>query len=161
MTTEPGTRVWVVRDADDTTVYAYGFGTYLGDRLMPGWDHPKMLAMCADTIRRSDAKPPIIDPHVYYGRQVTDGKLPREQADAEIARVEAADEARKARPVEDRARDLARSCGMNPLIELDAGGQVWGAECWWGEADDDTPTTWAKGRTIVTVPAPARVAVAP
>lgn len=154
--TDIGARVWVVRDANSTTVNAYGFGTYIGDELMSGWDHPSTLAMCEETIRRSDSRPPIINSHVYYGQKVEAGELTREQADAEIARVEAGIAADKARPVADRARDLARGCGMNPRIRLDAGGHVWGAECWWGEADDDTPATWAKGRTIVLVAAPAQ-----
>jgi hypothetical protein len=156
--TEIGTRVWAVRDATDKVVNAYGFGTYVGDEIMPGWDHPSMLARCESTIRRSDAKPSIIDPHVYYQAKVDARDMTREEADTAIARVEDATAAERARPLAERVAALARACSSNPKIELDSGGYVWGAECWWGEAADDTPSTWAKGRRIVTVPAPERSA---
>lgn len=151
MKTDPGARVWVVRNEDATTIYAYGFGTYLGDFPRPGWDHPSMLALATATIEKADTEPRLIDPHVYYGGLVKAGELTRERADAEIARVEAADVEEKARPIADRARDLALSVGKNPQIRLDSGAIVWGCECWWGEADDDTPAKWAKGRRIVEV----------
>ena len=151
--TEIGTRVWAVRDATDDVVHAYGFGTYVGDRLMDGWDHPSILARCEKSIRRSDERP-LIDPHAFYGRKVEQGEMPREEADTAIARVEASVAAERALPFAQRVTKLAQACGMNPVIELDAGGWVWGAECWWGEAD--TPVTWAKGRSIVAVPAPER-----
>jgi hypothetical protein len=148
--------VWAVRDATDEAVNAYGFGTYIGDDLMPGWDHPAQLARCSDAILRSDAKPSIIDPHVHYGAKVDAGEMTREDADAAIARVEASIAAAKALPFAERVAKLAKACAMNPRIELDAGGWVWGAECWWGDADDATPAAWAKGRRIVTVPAPSK-----
>jgi hypothetical protein len=153
--TEIGTRVWAVRDATDDVVNAYGFGTYAGDHLMPGWDHPDTLAICERAIRRHDAEPPW-SPRAFYDKRVADGKMTRDEADAAIARGESADMAERARPLADRVLDTARGLGMNPRIDLDSGGWVWGAECWWGEADDDTPVTWAKGRRIVAVPAPER-----
>jgi hypothetical protein len=152
--TEIGTRVWVVRDATDEQVNAYGFGTYVGDRLMDGWDHPDILVRCSKSIQRSDERP-LIDPHVFYGGQVDAGKLTRDEADAAIARTEASIAAEKALPHSERVLKLAKACGMNPVIELDSGGWVWGAECWWGEADDDAPAKWAKGRQIVTVALPS------
>lgn len=158
--TEIGTRVWAVRDATNKTVNAYGFGTYVGDEIMPGWDHPAMLARCEQTIRRSDTKPSIIDPQVYYGAKVTAGEMTHDEADAAIARVFAATAAERARPFADRVADLAKACSANPKIELDSGGWVWGAECWWGEADDDTPAAWAKGRRIQIVPPPERAVTA-
>lgn len=156
--TNVGTRVWVVRDATDEVVNAYGFGTYIGDHLMPGWNHPATLARCEKSIRRSDIRP-LFDPTAFYDRKVADGEMTREKADAIVARGKAAAVADRARPMADRVLDLARSCGMNPRIELDSGGWVWGAECWWGDADEDTPAAWAKGRRIVTVPAPEREVV--
>ena len=155
--TEIGARVWAVRDATDEVVFAYGFGKYIGDHVMPGWDHPSMLAICERSLRKHDAQPPW-RPDAFYDQQVTDGKMTREEADAILARGEAYDRAERARPFADRVLDSARSLGMNPRIELDLGGWVWGAECWWGEGDNDTPITWAKGRMIVTVPAPGREA---
>lgn len=154
--TEIGTRVWAVRDATDEVVNAYGFGTYIGDHLMDGWDHPSTLRRCQASIMRSDAKP-LIDPHTFYDAKAESGEMTREDADAAIARVEASIAAEKALPFTERVEKLAKACGMNPRIELDSGGWVWGAECWWGEASDDTPIKWAKGRQIVTVAAPDRV----
>lgn len=119
--TEIGARVWAVRNDTDEAVYAYGFGTYVGDHLMPGWDHPSTLAVCEKSIRKHDAGPPLIDAHAYYGRKVDAGEMTREQADAEIARVEANIAAEKARPIAERALDLAKRCGLNPKIELDSG----------------------------------------
>lgn len=153
--TEIGTRVWVVRDADDVRVNAYGFGTYVGDHLMPGWDHPSMLAICEESLGKPDDHP-LFNPRPFYDRQVTDGKMTREEADAVLARGEALDRAERARPFAVRVLDSARLLSMNPRIELDAGGWVWGAECWWGEADDDTPAKYAKGRRIVLCAAPER-----
>ncbi len=149
--TDVGARVWVIRDQDPDVIHAYGFGVYEGDHLMPGWDNPGILAICAEMIRKGDTGPPIIDPHVYFGRKVDAGELTAEQAAKEIARVEAADAAEKARPVAERALELARLCSMNPRIRLDSGHTVWGAECWWVDADDDTPAKYAAGRRIVAV----------
>lgn len=151
--TAVGTRVWVVRDANDEQVNTYGYGTYVGDHLMPGWDHPSMLALCEKSLRKHDAQP-LFNPRPFYDQQVTDGKMTREEADAILARGEAYDRAERARPLADRVLDSARQLSMNPRIELDAGGWVWGAECWWGEADDDTPIKYAKGRRILVVAAP-------
>lgn len=146
--TRPGTRVWVVQNETPTAVYSYGFGTYLGDQLMPGWDHPNMLALCEKSVRKFDAEGPIFDQHAYADRLVAAGTVTREEADQRIAAIAVKDAAERARPIEDRACDSARRLGMNPRIALDRGGHVWGAECWWGEADDDAPARFAKGRLI-------------
>lgn len=157
--TEVGARVWAVRETDDTTVYTYGFGTYIGDRLLDGWNHPSTLATCLAAIRRSDANEDAgegFDPRPFYDRLVADGKMSRAEADEAVARGTASAAAERQRPLAERAEDLARAMGMNPVIRLEAGGFVWGAECWWGDADDDTPARYARGRKIVVVPAPLR-----
>lgn len=154
--TEIGTRVWAVRAADDRQVAAYGFGTYIGDRLMDGWDHPAALGRAAAAIRRGDDGPRWFNPEAFYQSKVDAGEMTAEQAAEALAEGARREAAERARPMVDRVTDLAKAMGMNPVIALDAGGWVWGAECWWGEADDDTPTSWAKGRAIVTVPAPNR-----
>ena len=156
---EVGTRVWAVRDATDEQVNTYGFGTYVGDRLMDGWDHPSTLAICERALRKHDGQPPLLNIHAYVANRVAAGEMTQEEADATVARAEAYDAAEKAKPFAQRVLESARSLGMNPHIELDAGGWVWGAECWWGEAGDDTPASWAKGRRIVTVPPPEREAI--
>jgi hypothetical protein len=126
---------------------------------MPGWDNPDMLDVCARALRKHNGQPePLFNVHAYVASQVADGNMTQDEADAAIARSEAYDAAEKAKPFAQRVLESAQSLGMNPVIELDSGGWVWGAECWWGEAADDTPAKWAKGRRIVTVPAPEREA---
>lgn len=154
--TEIGARVWAVRDATDKVVNSYGFGTYIGDHLLPGWDHPDTLALCERALLKHDGQPPLINIHAYTAARVAEGEMTQEEADATIARAEAFDAAEKAKPFAQRVLESAERLGMNPKIELDSGGWVWGAECWWGEADDDTPAAWAKGRRIVAVTAPGR-----
>lgn len=151
--TAAGTRVYAVREIVPDAVYAFGYGTYLGDQLRPGWDSPAWLDLCEATIRRQDCGGPIIDHKAYADRQVADGKMTRAQADARIAEIEAADAAELARPLADRVRDLARRSGMNPLIELERGGTVWGFECWWGPADDAAIARFVGDRQTFYVPA--------
>lgn len=157
-TDQPGTRVWAIQRETDDAVYAYGFGRYVGDRLLPGWDHPDTLTLCEQAIRRNDAERPGFDPRPFYDQRVAEGKMTREEADKVLADAQKRIAAIRARPLADRALELARSMGKNPVIALDSGGYVWGAECWWGEATPDTPQNWAKGRTIIAVPAPQRPA---
>jgi hypothetical protein len=152
--TDIGARVWAVHYDTEDVVYAYGMGVYIGDRLLDGWDHPDMIARCEKTIRRSDAgESPRFDAKPFYDRKVAAGEMSREMADRILADAERRLAAERARPLADRATDLAKALGMNPVIKLDNGGYVWGAECWWGDATDATPAGWAKGRAIVTVPA--------
>lgn len=126
--TEPGTRVWAVRNADQGTVWAFGFGTYAGDFPRPG-DADEDRAMVERVIREADENPP-----------------PAWEAEW-IA-------AERAKPIAQRVDELIYDLSLNPKIVLDGGGVVWGCECWWGEATDSTPAEWAKGRRIETVPAP-------
>src|ERR1044071_2247910 len=154
--TSVGARVWVVRDETAEIVFAYGYGTYLGDFPIPGWDHPRMVARAEAVIRQSDTEPPIIDPRVYYGAKVADGSMTPEQAAAEIARVDAAVAAERARPITERALELARNTFCGPKIRLDAGGGiVWGIECWWSEVTNDRQVPGdVPGRTVIQVPPP-------
>jgi len=152
---EVGSRVWCVRNADASTVYAFGYGTYHGDEPMPGWDHPDELAQAAAAIRRHDERP-VFDPQRQHEHFISSGRMSREEADQWLARAQATLEADRARPVEDRARELAYQMGLNPVIDLEQGGYVWGAECWWGPAGDEDMARFAKGRTIVEVRRPAR-----
>jgi hypothetical protein len=151
--TEIGARVWAVSHTTDAIVYAYGMGIYLGDRLLPEWNHPATMRRCRDTILKSDANPDRFDYRAFFHKRVEDGKMTRAEADQALADIEAHAAADRARPLEDRVTDLAKALGANPVIKLDAGGYVWGAECWWGEADPGTPERTAKGRRIELVPA--------
>lgn len=153
MSRAAGTRVWVVRNADATTVYAYGFGTYIGDHPRPGWAAgPGDRAMAEDAIRRSDAEP--LDLDAAYDRAVGAARLTRAEADRRKADGAARLAAEQARPLADRVDELLQRPSLNPKIVLDTGGVVWGCDCWWGDADTTTPASWARGRQIVTVPAP-------
>jgi hypothetical protein len=150
--TKPGTRVWAVRNADQETVWAFGPGTYVGDMPRPGGDGTTR-AMAEKVIRDCD-QDPRFDPRSWILQRFADGKISREEHDREL--VEAAERvaADRARPMPDRVDEFLYQLSLNPKIVLDGGGVVWGCECWWGEADAATPLAWAKGRRIVTVPAP-------
>jgi hypothetical protein len=127
--TEVGTRVWAVRDANQETVHAFGFGTYAGDLPRPGRATQEDRLIAEQAIRRGDES--------NWNPQFA-GYLADEQA----------------KPMSQRVDELLHEMSLNPKIVLDAGGVVWGCECWWGEATDSTPQEWAKGRRIVTVAAP-------
>lgn len=152
--TKPGTRVWAISHADTDTIWAYGFGTYLGDQRRTDEIREADLDLCRKVIVKADADGPIIDAQRYYADQVAAGKLTAAEAAEKCAEQDAAWAAELARPIDERARKLAEGMYMNPKIRLDDGGIVWGYECWWGPADDDTPAGYAKGRAIVIVPAP-------
>lgn len=150
----PGTRVWAIREADDETVYAYGFGTYVGDHPRPGWaPGEKYRALVEQVIRECDAEPVDLGP--YFDHKVGAGDMTREEADAHLVRAAERREADMARPMAERVEEHLHRSSLNPKIVLDDGrGVVWGFECWWCPADDDTPEGWAKGRRIVLVEAP-------
>jgi hypothetical protein len=46
-----------------------------------------------------------------------------------------------------RARMVYYSVLENPRIRLEDGSVIWGAECWWGTADDAPPLAEAQART--------------
>jgi hypothetical protein len=134
--TEPGTRVWAVRNADQETVWAFGFGVYAGDFPRPGGASDTDRVAAEKAIQHFDAMP-----------------LPPD--DPKAAAWLAAD---RVKPMAQRVNELVHEMSLNPKIVLDDGGVVWGYECWWGEAADSTPQEWAAGRRIVVVPAPAVLA---
>jgi hypothetical protein len=121
---EIGTRVIAVRDADDDEVRVFGLGTYAGNHERPGWDPDAPIGAGGPSLRE-------------IASSVT-GDGPGE-------------------PIGDRgevvAQVLARM-SLNPRIDLDGGGCVWGFQCWWGEGGQAELDRWAAGRRIVLVPAP-------
>jgi hypothetical protein len=149
---EPGARVWAVRNADQDTVWAFGFGTYIGDFPRPGGVSSDERAVAVDVIRSADRKPsPIFG---WIRRAFDEGLTTAEERDREFAEAEQCVAAERARPMSERVDELVHQLSLNPKIVLDDGGVVWGCECWWNEADDATPEAWAKGRRIEIVPAP-------
>lgn len=150
-----GARVFVATAGGIGTdpIEAYGLGTYLGEYPLPNWDSPGMLAMCEQSVRRLDAEPLNID----LDKAVEAGMMTRESADLAKARAEQYDARERARPIADRARSLAYKVGLNPKILLARGGYVWGAECWWGEIDEDAtepPERFLRGRSVTLVDPP-------
>ncbi len=121
---EVGTRVIAVRDADDEEVRAFGLGTYAGDHERPGWDP---------------------DAPVYAG-----GPTMRELV-AECAGDGPGE------PTGDRGEVIERlltRMSLNPRIDLDGGGSVWGYQCWWGPGGQEELDRWVAGRRVVLVPPP-------
>lgn len=154
--TPVGCRVWCVRNATGTHVYAHGFGTYEGDFPRPGWDDPDELARAQRAILRNDgegeedkALKSVIG---LFEHQASRGEITRTQADENIERARQRRKDERARPMPERIIDLARRLGSNPRIKLDSGQTVWGCQCYWGAADEEDALRWANGRTIVQVP---------
>lgn len=150
--TEPGARVWAVRNADRETVWAFGFGTYAGDFPRPGGDGTTR-AQAEEAIRHCD-QDARFDAGSWVRAQFADGKISREQQDQALAEVAERVAADRARPMPERVDEFLHELSLNPKIVLDGGGVVWGCECWWGEAAETTPQEWAKGRKIVAVTVP-------
>jgi hypothetical protein len=121
---EVGTRVIAVRDADEEEVRAFGLGTYAGDHVWPGWDPDLPIYKDGPTLRELTSD--------------VEGDGPSEPAGDREERIE---------------RVLARMA-LNPRIDLDSGGSVWGFQCWWGPGGQGELDRWAAGRRVVLVPAP-------
>lgn len=152
---EPGSRVFAVRNSDDSTIYAFGAGVYVGDFPRPGWEVDETYrAMCEATIRKHDADPPL-DLSSYYARQVVDGEISQDEASAALRRAEKHRQVDLARPIAERVNELLHNLSLNPKIVLDNGaGVVWGCECWWAPEDHPRWVEMRKSREVVTVPAP-------
>lgn len=149
---EVGARVWCVRNDDDTTVYAFGFGIYEGDFPRPGWDDPDELAVAGRALHRSDATGKAVNSVIAgANREAAAGTISRREADRRIARVTAFDAAERAKPMVDRIMSMAMRLGENPRIKLESGKTVWGCQCYWGAADESAAENYAAGRNIVIV----------
>jgi hypothetical protein len=147
-----GDRVFAVRDADKTEVRLYGRGVYAGDKPRPGSSQPTDddLARLVPVIEHADANP--MDVTGWYDRMVETGEMTRQDADDALAAGQASAQAERAKPMVERARALWDRLALNPCIELDNGGTVWGFQCWWGA--EDQFDRWAGGRQIVEVGPP-------
>jgi hypothetical protein len=165
-----GSRIAAVRNATDTTVYLYGRGVYAGDFPRPGsgnWDE-KTIAMARRVVEddnREDTEALRAADDAWMVRKLAEtveqGKRTQEEADHELTeyrRIRAEREAsRAAMTVEEEVVELLTGMDLNPRLDLDGGGTVWGCECWWmPEAEFDK---FAGSRTIVLVSEPERSAV--
>ena len=154
MSYEVGSRVFAVRENDDTTVYAYGYGVYVGDFPMPGWAPTEEdRARVERVIREVDGDP--LDMRPFFDAKVTAGDLTREEADAHLAEGERRHAEQLARPMAERVEEHLQRSSLNPKIVLDDNaGVVWGFECWWGPADSRRWAKYHEGRELVFVSAP-------
>lgn len=135
MTDERAQRVFAVSSADAETVHLLGFGLYVGDHPRPGTPEWKDRSeadrdLYRRAIRDGDADP--FDPVPFYESLVAKGEMTRTEADEALAAGAERRATEAARPIDDRAADLAEHVARNPKIVLDNGDVVWGCECWWG-----------------------------
>lgn len=126
--------VFAVASADPARAHLLGFGRYVGDHPRPGtpvWeDRPERDK---DLYRAGDADP--FDPVPFYASLVAKGEMTRTEADAVLAAGTERQAVEVARPLDERAAELAERMAQNPKIVLDDGEVVWGFECWWAPAD--------------------------
>lgn len=155
-----GTRVYAIRDSDESTVHAFGLGTYVGDYEYPS-DGPGLLgglpekvdrALAERALRKGDTDLTI---QAMIATAYERGEINTTERDELTATAYKQQELQRARPMEERIDELLAKMRLNPKIILDDDrGVVWGCECWWGPADDSSPESHARGRTIITVEAP-------
>lgn len=164
-----GSRIAAVRNATEDTIYLYGRGVYAGDFPRPGsgnWpEETRQMARRviegqdgnADELRAAD--------DAWMVRKLAEtveaGKRTQEEAEHELAeyrRIRLEREARRAAmSVEEQVVELLTAMDLNPRLDLDGGGTVWGCECWWmPETEFDK---FAGSRTVVVVPEPDRSTV--
>jgi hypothetical protein len=167
-----GARIAAVRDATDDTVYLYGLGVYAGDHPRPGagnWDE-KTIAMARRVVEdglREDKEALRAADDAWMVRKLAEtveqGKRTQAEADSELAeyrRLRLERETRQAaKSVDEQVHELLTGMDLNPRLDLDSGGTVWGCECWWmPEAEFER---FKGSRQIVTVPTPVREADSP
>ncbi|MFF1469107.1 hypothetical protein [Streptomyces mirabilis] len=154
--TEIGTRVFAVRDADETTVHLFGRGVYAGDHPRPGSDNfsEAQLAAAEALLAKSDGDGPEDMEWLakHWEARVAAGEKTREEADEILAKAREHREAEMAKPMEERVAKLLRAVVSNPRIDLDNGTTVWGFQCWWGP--EDGFEKWVGDRELIEVPAP-------
>lgn len=138
---EPGTRVLAIRNTDPNinTVYSYGEGTYVGDRLRPGM--PEIASGDeASVIRKAIEEMDAVDldehPAIQFIRLT--GPMvgwSEQQIEDQIQGSKAKILADQQRPLEERIQELYVEANSNPCIQLDNGWEVWGFQSWWGPVD--------------------------
>jgi hypothetical protein len=161
-----GLRVFAVRNSDQDNVYIFGHGTYSGDHQIPGTKK-------FETFEELGLTDEQIAHHLKFHTEMVEN-MPwpswedwsaqnaaylREHdgmSDEEIRAFYDEVAAERALPVEEQMKiamiDVYNGMNLNPRIDLDNGGTVWGFQCWWGpESKFDE---MVKGRTVVEVPLP-------
>jgi hypothetical protein len=137
---EVGSRVFAVRNTDEKNIYVYGEGVYAGDLPRPGSFYPESvddidpmlieLAEKSRTAGEADGR--------FQSLHLAEIELMRKngKSEDEITAYRETYEARAARPLREQAEEIALAVAqtmcLNPRIDLDNGGTVWGYECWWG-----------------------------
>lgn len=151
---KPGTRVLAIRNADSKTVYAFGYGIYLGDLGRPQELNGGMDEGIARTaILRGDSKP-LFDHLPWLQKSVEVNLITEQEAIDRNVCLQAHEMADRLRPMEERIAELLYDMSLNPKIALDSGGVVWGCECWWKPLDEDGLAEFAQGREVIMVDAP-------
>lgn len=150
---KPGARVSALRDLDENTLWLYGHGVYVGDRRRPDVPSDGLL----ETARALAASIPPPDPALIRDRVEAEfahlGISPSPaEVDARVVEIVAAETEYLARPADERAAELVDRMLLNPMIELDNGGVVWGYQCWWLPYEQFLRL--AESRTVVEVPFP-------
>ncbi|MEV8101005.1 hypothetical protein [Streptomyces sp. NPDC088135] len=162
-----GTRIAAIRNATEDTVFLFGRGVYAGDHPRPGSGNWSQSTL--DTARRvveggrtDDVDALRVADDAWMSRTITqtvaEGKRTQEEADQDLAeyrRLRLEREARRAAmTVDEEVTELLTQMDLNPRLDLDGGGTVWGCECWWmAEAEFDKQYD---RHTVVMVPEPAR-----
>jgi hypothetical protein len=155
-----GSRIAAVRNATDDTVYLFGRGVYAGDFPRPGsgnWPESERVA-AEKAIRDGDDKRSVDDLLSWVksrlDQDVADGKVTQEEAEAQLAQSRRKYEADRVRPMEQKVTELLELMDLNPRLDLDGGGTVWGCECWW--MPEEEFDAFLGSRTVVEVPEPVR-----
>ena len=161
---EVGTRVVAVRNTDQENVYVFGHGVYAGDHQIPGtkkFETFEELGLSEEQIAHHlkfqtemDESMPWPSWEDWSAQNAEYLRTHDNMTDEEIRAYYDEVAAERARPVEERMKialvDVYNGMNLNPRIDLDNGGTVWGFQCWWGpEAKFDD---WVKGRNVVEVP---------
>jgi hypothetical protein len=162
-----GSRIAAVRDATDDTIYLFGRGVYAGDFPRPGsgnWSESyrqmarnvvtESLAEDVRGLRAADDAFMV----KRFNECVQAGTKTRQEADQDLAeyrRIRAEREAKRAAmSVEDQATELLKDMDLNPRLDLDGGGTVWGCECWW--MSEEEFQAFRGARRVQIIPEPAR-----
>lgn len=138
--TEIGERVLALACADPVarTVDVYGAGVYAGSFPRPGYEDvpvegSQLYEEWAAVIRSTDNKNTSITWSLNEHKRLFDeGAYTLEEYEHRCEEARRIDMAERLRPMSDRVASVFGGLGMNPRIDLDEGGSVWGFECWWG-----------------------------
>lgn len=165
---EAGSRIAAVRDANDSTVFLYGRGVYAGDFPRPGsgnWaaDQRRIAEnVVRGSLEHADETRAADDAFMVkrLAETVDAGTKTQQDADqalSEYREIRAAREAkRSAMTVEEQVVELLHGMDLNPRLDLDGGGTVWGCECWW--MPEEEFDSFVGSRAVEVVPLPDRSA---